>query len=224
MPKYILVLLLISLAACQAAQSSPPEVTPTEDISTPPSTLEASWSEFSINQTRLGLDTPVGWQVRSVASHGVMIVERLGSMGSGNMLEGIQVHLFFPTLADFTVPNPAHANVALTILNQAIARPGYMEDAEYNEPTGFDWGGYAAGYYLVSGANDSRTIVVGVMTPPDSSHLLVCNISAPMNEVERIRPVTLLLLAHLTINDVTLGDALLNTLPDPLVFPAENAS
>jgi hypothetical protein len=226
MLKCFLVLIFASLAACRAMPSdsydstadSRPTPEATTGWATPESTMEIHRVEFQISQMHVSMDAPVGWQMRQIDDQSVMIAEHLGTMAGGNMREGIRLHVFLPEMDEFTVPEAGHANIALSILDQAMAMPKYLGDSQASEPVGFSWGGYEAAYYLVASPSGSRTMVLAVMAPPDARRLLVCNLSAPVEQESRIRPMTLLLLGQLTVNGVALDSTPLDNLPDPLIF------
>jgi hypothetical protein len=225
MLKRFLLLIFAGLAACHSMPSDSydstadsPTTEATASWATPESTMEIHQVEFQISQMLVGMDVPVSWQVRQIDDQSVMIAEHWGTMAGGNMREGIRLHVFLPEMDEFTVPEAGHANIALSILDQAMAMPKYLGDSQASEPVGFSWDGYEAAYYLVASPSGSRTMVLAVMAPPDSRRLLVFNLSAPVEQESCIRPMTLRLLGQLTVNSVALSSAPLDDLPDPLLF------
>lgn len=210
---------VLSTAACREALPDPTVTS----IPSPAPTATATevvpadnYVETEANGVRLGIDIPVGWKVYKPqrGQGGLMISEHYEA---GQMMMGMQVHLFVYSISKFTIP-PDDDNVALSVLNQISAQPDYVGGGTVSDPEGFDWDGHDAAYYLLNNGDGNVTMLVAVSidNPP---RLVVCNISSPDNRAEGIRVLLPHLFSSLTINGETMSLDAVNALPNPLIFP-----
>lgn len=149
-----------------------------------------------------------------------MIGEHFGSIATEGQLQGLMTYVFMTPLQEYTteVASGGRSNRAKSILDQITADPVYTANIAVSETIPFNWDGYDASYYLLSGDDGNATIVIGVVIP-QANVLLSSSISAPYEQRDRIRPSLGVLLEGLALNNVTLSDAILNHIADPLVFP-----
>lgn len=219
MLKNILVLAMMALASCQSLAISP---TPAENTDLPASTEEAAWMETEMNGVRLGMRMPKGWAAD--AEHGLLLAEHTTSTETGDVEVTVLIHCFVPLLDNFDLPDEATENMALVVLAQAITMPTMIgQNVLVSDPLSFDWDGRDAAYYLLSGMDGSKTIVLAVETVPQRS-LVVVNVSMPASEESRVREMLPEVLDGLRINGVTLDGHALDNLPDPLPFPVHESA
>ncbi len=216
-------LMLLSVAACQLSpyQSPPPgeDPTPSSDSITPTVAHPTGeqWTDYSDNDVRLKIKIPGNWATYPSDS-GIVLNERMGSVGSTVLLEGLLIHIFVPVSGDFHFPESKDVNMAWAILSQVVANPDYVGSAVVSEPVAFEWDHHDAAYYLLNNGDDTVTLLLA-MGLPNTHKLIVCHVSAPTDQSDRIREMLPEILSSLTVNDHPVDPAALQALPDPLVFP-----
>jgi hypothetical protein len=219
MLKRILVLTMMAFASCQSLAIPP---TPNEHTVIPASTEETSWMETEMNGVRLEMRMPKGWAAD--AEHGLLLAEHTSSTDTGDVEVTVLIHCFVPLLDNFDLPQEATENMALHVLEQAVTMPTMVgQNVVVSEPIGFNWGERDAAYYLLSGADGSKTIVIAIEANLQES-LVVVNISMPASEESRVRNMLPEVLDGLRINGVALDGDALDILPDPLPFPSHHYS
>ena len=215
----------VGAAACQSflpAASTPtveptattpitPEVTPSVSAYTP------TWKEVEVNDIRLGIEIPSGWEAQET-DDGLLIAEQFGTMEYGTAIEGLQVHLFVHAFDGYQLPVSSDTNVAWAVLEQIITQKEVIGDAVVSKPTGFDWDGRDAAYYLLNDGDGNLSVLLAVAIPTPK-RLVVCNFSSPAAQASQIRLMLPQILSTLTINGVALDSDALHNLPDPLQFP-----
>lgn len=213
MLKWILVLAMTATASCKALAISP---TPLEH--TPANTEESSWMETEMNGIRVEMRTPKGWV--AITEHGLLLAEHTSSPDTGEVEVTVLIHCFVPPLDNFDLQRGAtRGNLALVVLEQVVTMPAMVEpSAVVSQPVGFDWDGHEAAYYLLTGEDGAKTIVIAVeANRPD--RLVVINVSMPASEESRVRDMLPEVLDQMRINGVALDGGGLEILPDPLPFP-----
>lgn len=219
MLKRILVLAVMVVASCQSLAMSP---TPNENTVLPASTAETSWMETEMNGVRLEMQMPDGWTAD--AEHGLLLAEHTTSTDTGDVEVTVLIHCFVPVLDDFDLPQDANGNMALEVLSQVITMPTMVgRDVVVSNPVEFIWDGRDAAYYLLTGHDRSKTIVIAVETSRQDD-LVVINVSMPASEESRVREMLPEVLDGLRINGVEMDGDSLDILPDPLPFQDYNAS
>jgi hypothetical protein len=214
MLKNILVLAMLALASCQSLAISP---TPNQNTDLPTGTEEATWMETEMNGVRLEMRMPRGWAAD--VERGLLLAEHTTSTETGDVEVTVLIHCFVPALDNFDLPQEANVNMALVVLEQAVTMPTMVgQNVVVSDPVGFDWGGRDAAYYLLSGADGSKTIVIAVEALRQDS-LVVINVSMPASEEMRVRDMLPEVLDGLRINGITMDGNALDILPDPLPFP-----
>jgi hypothetical protein len=215
-------------AACQASlpTASTPTVEPTATAQNTPETtptVETSphWEEVGVSGVQLGIEIPPGWDVQRTGD-GLLIAEYFSTIESGTMPKGMQIHLFVHSLDGFKLPDSRNTNVAWAVLEQIVDKPEYIGNALVSAPTGFDWDGHDAAYYLLNNNDGNLSVLVAValLSP---KRLVVCNFSSPTQQAVGIRAMLPQILSSLTINGVSMDIAALHNLPDPLEFPEAEA-
>lgn len=227
MPLLLVIVLGLVLAACQFATITPspterPPVTidraETPEITRPIATSEPRWVETQVDGVMLGLMMPAGWAADT--TDGLIMAEHMNALYTGTSMAGMLVYVFVPSLDRFTLPTDENANVALAVLQQVVRMPHEIgHDVAASEPAPFIWSDHDAAYYLLNSGDGIKTIVLAIALP-DVDKLVVCNISVPADQVDRIRQALPEVLDGLTINGHRLSGEALDALPEPLHFPA----
>lgn len=216
---------LMLLSACEGAlpsRAEEPTEPPPSPVSPSPEATDddptpAEWLEQQVGGVLLGIEKPAGWVAQQM-DDGIILAEYSVSMASGgDMVRGIQLFLFVHSLEGFHITGGK--NVAWDILDQIIRDRKYIGRAHVDSPHGFDWDGHDAAYYLSNDGGGSMTMLLALAMPA-AHKMVVCNLTSPTAEADRIRGLLPVLLETLTVNNVRLDAAALRALPDPLVFPA----
>lgn len=175
-----------------------------------------------MNGVRIGLPVPPGWAADIV--DGLIVAEHLGRIDGGMPEPGLLIYAFVPPLDQFNVPAYDSDNVAYHVLNQVVRMPTEIgANVVASAPTSFSWGTHDAAYYLLNSADQTKTLVLAVEIATNGQ-LLVINLSAPGNQVERIRALLPLLMDGVQIDDDVLSGRELDQLPTPLRFPTRDDS
>jgi hypothetical protein len=221
-----MLLVFFSLAACQlftgdSRINGDHQLTPAAAESTRSYRPSAGdhWSVYHNTEISLKIKVPSGWETFHTDA-GIVLTERVGSVSSSVILEGILVHVFIPTTDEFTFPESDDVNVAWAILSQVVAMPEYVGSALVSDPVAFNWDHHDAAYYLLNNRNNTVTLLLALGLP--GHNLVVCHISSPVEQADRIRPLLPQLLESLTVNDQPIDATALHHLPDPLVFPVDD--
>lgn len=166
----------------------------------------------------LSIVVPGGWETYNT-NDGIVLNEMIGANAPDTPLHGILIHLFIPDSRQFRWPNDDdQTNLAWYILKQVVHNRDYVGDALISEPVAFDWDHHDAAYYLLNNRDGTVTMLLA-MGMPDSRSLVVCHISVPDSQAQRIRRILPDLLATLMIDGQLIDAAALHALPDPLEFP-----
>lgn len=207
--RFLLAAMLLLMAACQSAA---PTETSTETI---PNSSEPQWLETQMNGVSLGMWKPRGWETD--VSDGLVLAEHTIST-SGSIESGMLIYVFVPPVDDFHVA-AGDSNFAWAVLNQVVKMPSHTgNDVSFSQPASFEWDAHDAAYYLLTTGDGVRAVVLALALPGESK-VVVCNISVPMAQADRIRAMIPRILDGLTINGMALDGTALDRLPDPLPFP-----
>lgn len=178
--------------------------------------VDANHIALDVNDVNLQVKRPADWEYYTT-EYGVVLAEQLGSVAENSQLKGLFVHVWVPPLDDFVLPASAQ-NEALAILNEIIANPEYVGSARVSSPTAFTWDGAEAAYYLMDNDEGNLTVIFGIVAA-GNGRFVAASVSAPMDEVDRIRAEVPNILDDLSVDGVTLsGDTLDGYLPDNLSF------
>jgi hypothetical protein len=213
--RYSLFFLLLGVVGCQAFTAAPSDNHQVADKHHYPRSEDRAYHNGG--DLRLSIVVPAGWETYNTEA-GIVLNEHIGSATLDQPLNGVLVHIFVPNMGDFTYPDSADANLAWAILKQVVSNPDYIGNALVSDPVAFDWDDYAAAYYLLNNRDETVTMLLA-LGMPERDHLVVCHVSVPERQAERIRAVLPDLLASLTINGTLIDAAALRDLPDPLLFP-----
>lgn len=209
--------LSIAVAGCQGMQASATAtvlaVTPT--VTTP---LAQSNIEIEVADVKIAMNIPKGWRSQE-ARYGVLLVENAGYNHPSSKLSGMQVYVFVRGVNDFSIPLGTNSNSAWNILDHVVSKPDYVGDAAVSGPTGFRWKGHDVAYYLLHDSHNNLSLVLALIMP-QPERLVVFNVSCPEERAADLRMALPELLSGLTLNDMAIDPSLVETLPDPLVFPA----
>jgi hypothetical protein len=226
----------VSLLACAAllAACQPSSLTPQPTENTLFNVYAGRQSSVSMPadnriQATLGtipvsLARPEGWTVirddnLTLLQHDPSLVTGVSSPDSG-----VIITVFAPELDVMRVPAaPADTdNHALWVLRHVVEMPSVIgHSAVASAPVAFDWNGYPAAYYLLTGQGDKRAIVMGVALGDDI--LTGINIALPDTHLDEAHSLIGQVFEDFTVGGVLLGSEALDVLPDPLVFPASSA-
>lgn len=222
MLKWIVISAAILVSACQPIQqitpTAPVEPTDEADVSATTEETVDLWTETEMDGVRLRLPMPHGWTAET--RDGLILVEHMSSIATEEPASGILLYVFVPQLDHFNLPDPEIDNAALAVLRQVVNMPHEIgHNAVASEPVPFVWSDHQAAYYLLSNHDGIKTIVIAVELP-ESRKLVVCNISLPANQIDRVRALLPTVLDGLTVNGMRLSGDDLNVLPDPLIFPS----
>ncbi len=177
----------------------------------------AEWTTHDEGEYTLRIVVPSGWETYNT-DDGIVLNEMIGANAPDTPLHGILIHVFVPDTENFRWPDDDGMNLAWYILKQVVHDPDYVGDALISEPVAFDWDQHDAAYYLLNNRDGTVTMLLA-LGMPDGRSLVVCHVSVPDDQAQRIREDLPDLLSTLTIDDQPLDAAALHTLPDPLVFP-----
>jgi len=214
--------LLIAILIPTACQGTAAALTPTpKPQPTAMATAEPTrhWGEYELDGVTLGITTPPGWEMYQT-NRSLVLVEHSGSVASGGELEGMIVYMFVHSTDDFDMPGEDEANAAWAVLQQIVQKPDLVENAVVSDPVGFRWNGHDAAYYLLHSGKNNTLLMALVL--PNQDRMFVCNISAPALHTRRIRAMLPEIMAGFTLNGEPMNVADLESLPDPLHFPAQN--
>lgn len=212
----ILILLIILTAVSCTSKASPYSEMQVVDKTAKRS---AEWTTHDEGVYTLRIRVPSGWETYNT-DDGIVLNEMIGANAPDTPLHGILLHVFVPDSEQFRWPDAADVNLAWYILNQVVHNPDYVGHARISEPVAFDWDHHDAAYYLLNNLDGTVTMLLA-LGMPDARGLVVCHVSVPVAQAQRIRQYLPELLATLTIDDQSLDDTALHKLPDPLVFPEE---
>jgi hypothetical protein len=221
MLRYLLFGLLLLLPACKRWEASPTAEAPgTEnlDLSTLSLNTEPRWLEATTDGVTMGIMSPEGWFGETRG--GLLIAEHVSPVEGSKPTAGILVYIFAPPLNEFSLSGQATDSFALHVLEQVIQMPTHVGfDVSVSQPVSFRWDNHDAAYYLLTGADGTRTLVLALTVPDNSNRLVVANISVPAGREAALRETLPRVLHGLEINEITLDGTGLNVLPDPLPFP-----
>ena len=216
MLKRFLIAAALLFAACQPTV---PTETSTETPATPQSDSgqDSQWLQTEINGVSLGMWTPGGWETD--LSDGLALAEH--TVSTNSMIEGgMLINVFVPPIDEFDIGEDDD-NVAWAVLQQVVKMPSHIgSDAAISDPAGFDWDQYGAAYYLMSSGDGIKALVLALAFSKTPPKVIVCNVSVPSSQANRIRAMLPTLLDGLTINGRIFDGESLGVLPDPLPFPA----
>ncbi len=214
--------LTVLLTACApTASSTPRQMIPTAAVD---SRIDAQQVRLSTADLDISLPRPNNWE-SFTTEYGVVLGEQFGNVASGGSLEGIILYLFASPLEDYLFPatdSDVTTNTAERIQRRIVTDPDYIGSARVQDPRGFTWDAHEAAYYLLRDDSIQAYSMVFHIVAPGSDHVVICTISAPLAQRDRIRAALPQLLDGLQINGHTLSGEALNTLPDPLDFPDED--
>jgi hypothetical protein len=216
------VVLLFPLASCtQSTVDIPNTANPIQNVENPGTTLNIErsqdapeWIETNIKSVVLGVWLPPGWHYDDTG--GLTLIERMSSIDTDVPAETITFYFFVPDLDRLLDQNQAHDNLAYAALNEASHNPEHIGAAEVTQPVQATWGDINAAYYTYTAPDGIRGWVLAFAVPSDDQ-IVVANVTAPQNEVSRLRDILPPLLSDLRINRERLGDHLPADLPDILI-------
>ncbi len=215
MLKFLVLVVIVCIAGCQISATQSSTIIPqTPDLSPTPFD---GWAVHEGTGIGLKIKIPYGWETYNMDS-GIVLTEHMGKPETGGVLEGILIHVFIRQPSDVDISSSEGGNIAWKMLKQVMADPNYVGNALVSEPIAFDWDHHDAAYYLLNNRDGTVTLLLA-MGLSDGSHMVVCHISLPENQSDRLRPLLPELLGSLTIDDIPVDVTALNHLPDPLVFP-----
>jgi hypothetical protein len=207
----------MSLVACEKLDQTPSTPT-TVTMPTPPD----GWAIHNGTGINLKIKVPDGWDTYNTES-GIVLSEHMGTAETGGVLEGLLVYVFVPHSEAFELPHWNGNNLAWAMLKRVVSDRDYVGNALASEPQAFDWDGNEAAYYLLNNRDGTLTMLLAVEL--SSTHeLIVCHMSMPEADGQRIRPLLPDLLGSLTINGGQMRADALQRLPNPLNFPADDTT
>jgi hypothetical protein len=226
MLKFVFVaLLMVMLAACTQADTSPSSAEPViinvdnPSVRPQPDTSMPRLIEQELESVRVGVWLPPGWQADESDARALTLVESMGSLDTDEPASGIRLSLFIPDLGAILPDANAHDNIAHAALSTVVASREQVGGATTSAPEALAWDDHAAAYYLFSSETGEHGIVIGLALPEDTPTLAVINISAPEPDSARIEAMLPTLLGDLSIGTYTLDETFIAQLPSPLVFP-----
>jgi hypothetical protein len=225
MYKWLLIVAILTLAACQVAPRTPTPIDSTlqnTEAEAQPQTPEAEdtphWLEAEDNGVPIGIWQPTGWEGEAI--EGLLVAEHTLSIETGEREGGVMVHVFVAETHNIEVSVDDSGNYAWAFLDRIVTMPSHTgNDVAVSDPIPFHWTDHDAAYYLVSSAEGFKALVFAVELPERRDKVVVINITAPAREVSRIRPMLPRLLDDLMIGEARLAGIALEVLPNPLQFP-----
>lgn len=180
-------------------------------------TADAGSLNFSIENVDIRIQHPKDWEYHTT-DYGVVLIESIDTVATEGMLSGLITHVFIPPLGDLSLNAAEGRSTALQMLEDITRTEDLMNNAATTQPTPLMWSGLDAAYFLMNNGEGSVTLVIG-LTPPEDRHLITVQISAPLDDADRIRENLPRLMQNLSVNDILLDHTELESLPEPLVFP-----
>jgi hypothetical protein len=206
-PRFVLLVLLICLCACQTAPNNDP-VSISPSIESAPT---VQYVETRIAGVQIGVTLPAQWQVDEF--NGLVAAESPASP------DGISMYVFVPELPDLAQGAIRDPNVALATLRHVTSLPTYVgANVTMTEPEAFMWDGYEAAYYLLRSSDGLLSMIIAIELR-GTPRVVVINISLPAERADGLRERLPALLDGLTLNSARLTGSALETLPDPLPQP-----
>ncbi|MDX2137404.1 MAG: hypothetical protein SF123_04865 [Chloroflexota bacterium] len=226
MLKFVFVaLLVVMLAACTQADTSPSSVEPViinvdnPSVRPQPDSNMPRLIEQELEGVRVGVWLPPGWQADESDARALTLVESMGSLDTDEPASGVRLSLFVPDLGAILPDVNRHDNIAHAALTAVVASREQVGGATTSAPQALEWEGRVAAYYLFSSETGEHGIVIGLALTDETPTLAVINISAPEPDSSRIEAMLPTLLGDLSIGGYTLDATFINALPSPLVFP-----
>ncbi len=211
---WLFVLVCLSAAACQGTSPTTATangVTEPPDTDLPSVTEEPTWVHFTLDDVRMSLRVPAGWE-GDTTDQGIVLAEDAGAMGT----DGVKVHCFVHLISN-SIPT-VNSNLALVSLDEIIHDQSYISPNDVvSTPAGFTWDGYEAAYYLLNDSYGNLKIMLALAI--SDQNLVACSISAPARLADKIRRAMPQVMDSLTVNGHRLDGASLDEIPDPLAFP-----
>lgn len=204
----------LGIAACEGEIES--TETPVPTISNTP-TMPAKNISANLSGVQIAMRVPAGWNSRKM-DNGILIAEQRGSIHNLGKLLGMQVFVFVHSTNNFPASVRTSPHPARNILQQVVSQPALMGKSIVTIPQAFIWDGNDAAYYLLNDGNQNVSLVVAVVLA-NQSQIVAINISCPESQSASMRAALPDLLDDLSVNDVLMSTALVDALPDPLVFP-----
>jgi hypothetical protein len=232
MLKWLVIAVIAVLAACQTAPPAP------DDTQAPPQTLISAdttpdleaqpqssetpsarrWLDVNLEGVTLGLWMPAGWIAEHV--NGLIMTEHPLHIETRTPDQAMMVYIFVPSMRDFEMPNDTSRNLAQAVLTQVIHMPDHIgHNTVVSQPVAFEWSDHEAAYYLLSSPEGMRTMVLAVAVP-DTGKLVVCNVSVPESDVDRVAHELPAIFDGLTIDGRVMDVADLESLLNSLRFPS----
>ncbi len=208
--RYGFFILMLGIVGCQAFSTTPNQSMVAQKHPYPKG---EDYAYHDGGDVHLKILVPDGWETFNTDA-GIVLNEQVGATS----IDGVLVHIFLPNMNDFMYPDTSDVNLAWSILNQVVSNPDYIGNALVSDPVAFEWDAHDAAYYLLNNRDETVTMLLALGMPTQNS-LVVCHVSAPNNQANRIRALLPELLKTLTLDGNLIDAEALESLPDPLVFP-----
>lgn len=204
----------MGIVACEGGNES--NETP---VVTAESTSSVTAKNISANLSgvEIALRIPPGWNGRKM-DNGILIAEQQGSIHNIGKLMGMQVYVFVHSIDKFPPSIRSDAHPARSILEQVVSEPEMVGNSAVSIPQAFTWDGNDAAYYLLNDTNQNVSLIVAVVLA-NRSQLVAINISCPSSQADSVRKALPDLLDDLWVNNILMSTAVIDALPDPLIFP-----
>lgn len=204
----------MGIVACEGGNES--NETP---VVTAESTSSVTAKNISANLSgvEIALRIPPGWNGRKM-DNGILIAEQRGSIHNIGKLMGMQVYVFVQSIDKFPPSIRSDAHPARSILEQVVSEPAMVGNSAVSIPQAFTWDGNDAAYYLLNDTNQNVSLIVAVVLA-NQSQLVAINISCPSSQADSVRKELPDLLDDLWVNNILMSTAVIDALPDPLIFP-----
>ncbi len=199
---------LLFLSACRPDEI----VTPTPEEASEHLSIEK-------NNVSVTMETLPGWNAYTTAKHQLVLSEHPQPVRESGIYNGISLHIWLPEMQQpVTAGTP---NTLSDMLRRIIQTTRTGTQAAISDPQTFEWAGNEAAFYLLNNGDENVSMIVAVRLPDEAGYLAL-NASTSMQDSSRLPETLPQILASLRVNDVALGNAGLETLPQVLSVPNYN--
>ena len=175
--------------------------------------------ETTIGGHQLTLERLPQWEFHETGSK-LLLTEHAHMLDESIKPQGLLVSIFMPDEADLALVAQAE-DPCLALMHHIVAIPGYVGSADVMAPTAFQWSEHNAAYYTLNDNQGSVALVLAVCL--QNGDIMVFNVSGPAAQAERLRSELPAILRTVQIEDEVLSGEGLDSLPNPLPFPPDEA-
>ncbi len=218
----LLLLVLLTVTGCKTGVDSVHiEETRTDRSLTlateePTTTEDPNWFEATVGGYTVGMSYPSSWEAHDTSGKAVF-TERTYTLDDTMTPDGLSVSVFLPTESDLNhaadAPDPCMA-----LMEYVTSSPGHVGQSAVIEPHAFQWNDHNAAYYTLDDHQGMVALVIAVCI--GNGDIMVFNISGPEDHGQRLRDELPKIMETIQIDGTHFNGTELDSLPNPLPFPA----